>query len=53
VIFWPLGVPCEYNCSGCLPTGSAWSKRAPDTGLLMLPKVPAGSLFGCHTLAGT
>src|ERR1700744_6440785 len=52
VTLTPLGVPREYSCSGCLPTGSGFSCVGPDTGRLMLAKRPPFSLFCFQTGGG-
>ena len=52
VTFTPLGVPSEYSCSGCLPTGSSFSCVAPATGRLMLANRPPLLSGGVQTLGG-
>jgi hypothetical protein len=52
VTLTPLGVPSEYNCSGCLPTGKGFSCVAPATGRLMLAKRPPLAAGGVQTLGG-
>src|ERR1700719_2686587 len=50
VPFTPSGVPCEYSCSGCLPTGSSFSCVAPAIGRLMFSNRPPLGLFQLQTL---
>ena len=52
-IFMPLGVPIEYSCRGCFPTGSVSSYNGPAVGLLILAKVPPFWEVLTHTLGGT
>jgi hypothetical protein len=53
VTFMPLGVPSEYNCSGCLPTGSGFSCVAPEIGRLMFANRPPLGVSHVHTFGGT
>jgi hypothetical protein len=53
VTFCPFGVPSEYSCSGCLPTGSSSSWVLPATGRLMLAKAPPEGVAGDQTRGGT
>jgi hypothetical protein len=52
VTLTPLGVASEYNCSGCLPTGSSLLCVAPAMGRLMLANLPPLSLFHCQMAGG-
>src|SRR5258708_31076952 len=47
----PFGVPSEYSCSGCLPTGSSFSYWAPAVGRLILANRPRAGL-ATQTLGG-
>jgi len=51
--FTPLGVASEYSCSGCWPSGSAFSSRAPAVGALMLANLPPDGASWVQTFGGT
>src|SRR5437763_14171841 len=48
----PFGVPSEYSCNGCLPTGSSFSCVAPAIGRLMFSNLPPLGLVQLQTLGG-
>ena len=52
VTLTPLGVPSEYSCRGCWPTGNSASWVAPATGRLMLAKRPPLALFQVQISGG-
>ena len=52
VTLTPFGVPTEYSCSGCRPTGSAFSCVEPAVGRLMFAKRPPLAWFQVQTVGG-
>ena len=52
VTFMPFGVPNEYSCIGCLPTGNSFSCVAPEIGLFMFANLPPFLLSHFQTFGG-
>jgi len=52
VTFTPFGVASEYSCSGCLPTGRAFSCVGPAIGRLMFANLPPLGASHFQTFGG-